>query len=133
MTSSAITTGANACGATLAAGSSCSIYVTFTPGLGSQLHGRHAKLVADNATGSPQTAALMGTGALHRKLVSPELSVFPNTLTGTTSAALAATLSNTGNAPPKKIILGIAGANPSDFAITTVRTPAAAALAAGSS
>ena len=56
----AITTGTNACGATLAAGSSCSIYVTFTPASAASFTATLS--VADNASGSPQTAALTGTG-----------------------------------------------------------------------
>lgn len=56
----ATTTGANACTSSLAAGSSCDIYVTFTPAAAT---GYAATLsVADNASGSPQTAALTGTG-----------------------------------------------------------------------
>ncbi|HUI40640.1 MAG TPA: choice-of-anchor D domain-containing protein [Terriglobia bacterium] len=49
------------CGATLAAGKSCTITVTFTPTVGGT---RTATVsVADNATGSPQTVALTGQGA----------------------------------------------------------------------
>ncbi len=56
----ALSTGANACGATLAAGSSCSIYVTFTPASATSFSATLS--VADSATGSPQTATLTGTG-----------------------------------------------------------------------
>jgi hypothetical protein len=56
----ALTTGANACGATLAAGSSCSIYVTFTPASATSFSATLS--VADNATGSPQTVSLSGAG-----------------------------------------------------------------------
>jgi Bacterial Ig-like domain (group 3)/Abnormal spindle-like microcephaly-assoc'd, ASPM-SPD-2-Hydin len=56
----AITTGTNACGSSLAVGSSCSIYVTFTP---QAALGYTATLsVADNAPGSSQTITLTGTG-----------------------------------------------------------------------
>jgi hypothetical protein len=56
----AITTGANPCGATLAAGASCSFYITFTP---SVVSGFSANLsVADSAAGSPQSTLLLGTG-----------------------------------------------------------------------
>jgi hypothetical protein len=57
----AITTGTNACGTTLAAGSSCSIYITFTPAAASSFTATLS--VADNAANTPQTAALSGTGA----------------------------------------------------------------------
>jgi hypothetical protein len=56
----ALSTGTNACGATLAAGSSCLIYVTFTPASVATFSATLS--VADNAVGSPQTAALTGTG-----------------------------------------------------------------------
>jgi hypothetical protein len=55
-----ITTGTNACGASLAAGASCNYYITFTP---TGVSGFSAALsVADSATGSPQTTTLVGTG-----------------------------------------------------------------------
>jgi photosystem II stability/assembly factor-like uncharacterized protein len=51
-----------ACGATLAAGSNCSISIVFTP---SAAGSRAATLtVADSASGSPQTVALQGTGVI---------------------------------------------------------------------
>jgi hypothetical protein len=50
-----------ACGTTLAAGSSCSISIVFTPG---GTGPRSATLkVADNASGSPQSVPITGTGA----------------------------------------------------------------------
>lgn len=55
-----IATGTNACGTTLAAGATCSIYVTFTPASATSFAA--ALSVADNASGSPHTAALTGTG-----------------------------------------------------------------------
>jgi hypothetical protein len=56
----AITTGSNACGPTLAAGSNCSIYVTFTPASAASFTATLS--VADNASNSPQTSTLTGTG-----------------------------------------------------------------------
>ena len=56
----ALTTGSNACGTTLAAGSSCSIYVTFTPAATTSYSA--TLQVSDNAPGSPQTASLGGVG-----------------------------------------------------------------------
>jgi hypothetical protein len=56
----AIATGTNACGSSLAAGSSCSIYVTFTPAAAVSYAAMLS--VADNASGSPQTAVLTGSG-----------------------------------------------------------------------
>jgi hypothetical protein len=48
------------CGSTLAASASCTISVTFTPGSPNTFNA--ALSVADNASGSPQTSALSGTG-----------------------------------------------------------------------
>jgi hypothetical protein len=59
-TSFAVSTGTNACGATLAAGADCLIYVTFTPATAATFSATLS--VADNAAGSPQTASLSGTG-----------------------------------------------------------------------
>jgi hypothetical protein len=56
----AISTGANACGSSLAIGASCSIYVTFTPSAAANYMA--VLSVADNAANSSQTATLTGTG-----------------------------------------------------------------------
>jgi hypothetical protein len=50
----------NNCGATLAAGANCTISVTFKPTAGGTRSGSLS--VADNATGSPQTVGLSGSG-----------------------------------------------------------------------
>ena len=55
----ALTAGANACGATLAAGASCNFYVTFTPS-GAAPFSAYLS-VADSATGAPQTTCLLYT------------------------------------------------------------------------
>ncbi len=51
----------NNCGTSVAAGSSCLINVTFTPGASGNLFG--SITITDNAAGSPQTIALSGVGA----------------------------------------------------------------------
>ncbi len=56
----AVTTGSNACGSSLAAGSTCSIYVTFTPASATSFAA--TLTVADNASGSLQTTTLTGSG-----------------------------------------------------------------------
>jgi hypothetical protein len=56
----AIATGPNACLTSLAAGSTCFIYVTFTPQ--AAINYSATLSVADNASGQPQTAKLTGTG-----------------------------------------------------------------------
>lgn len=51
----------NTCGASVAAGKKCTISVTFTPTLVGKRTG--ALTIADNASNSPQTASLTGTGS----------------------------------------------------------------------
>ncbi len=90
----------NTCGASLAAGTNCSISVTFTP---SAVGNRYGTLtVTDNSggtSGSTQTLALEGTGQ-----GGPVVSLTPTTLTfasqplGATSAAQPITLTNNGTA-----------------------------------
>ena len=88
----------NTCGASVAAGGNCSISVTFTPTAAGSRTG--TVTVTDNATGSPQTASLTGTGVA----VGPSAALSPTSLTfaaqtvATTSAAQAITLSNGGTA-----------------------------------
>ena len=54
---------ANTCGATVAAGANCSLSVTFAP---TAMGSRTASLsISDNASGSPQTVSLTGTGVPH--------------------------------------------------------------------
>ena len=88
----------NNCGTSLAAGASCSIGVTFTPVANGP---RSATLsVADNASGSPQSVALSGTGvsAAPVAALSPSSLTFGSFPPGTTSAAQQVTLTNSGNA-----------------------------------
>jgi hypothetical protein len=103
---------------TLAAGSTCTISVTFDPQSLGSLPG--TLTVTDNASNSPQTASLSGTGTAP---AAPIASLTPSTLTfasttGTASAAQKATLSNTGNAALSITEITLTGANPSDFAQT---------------
>jgi hypothetical protein len=56
----AVSTGVNACGSTVAAGANCLVYVTFRPTATGTRTGTLS--ITDNAPGSPQTAALSGTG-----------------------------------------------------------------------
>ena len=148
----AIVTGANACGSSLAAGASCSIYVTFTPASATSFAATLS--ITDNASGgqtvtvtsrrpiaqgasstSTQTANLTGTGtavpAPVASLTAP--AAFPNTTVGATAAASSATLSNTGNAALTISGITLAGTNPTDFAIATGSNACGSSLAAGAS
>ncbi len=84
----------NNCGTSLAAGSSCTISVTFKP---TATGARSASVsVSDNAPNSPQTVSLTGTGVLPTVTLSPTSLTFPAQLVGTTSKAQTVTLTNTG-------------------------------------
>ena len=108
----------NTCPASVAAGASCTISVTFTP----QATGTRTASVTitDNATGSPQSVGLTGNAVASSPQVtlSPTSLTFPTQLVGTTSAAQVVTLTNTGTAPLTISSLSITGAQSADFAQT---------------
>ena len=125
--SSIAVTGANAsdfaetnnCPASLAAGSTCEILVTFTPASVASFSA--AVSVSDNATGSPQSVVLTGTGTAAPAPVAaltPASLAFGNVVVPTTSAMQTATLKNTGNAALAISSIALAGTNPTDFAQT---------------
>lgn len=121
----------NTCGASVAAGSSCSISLTFTPASAASFTATLS--IADNASGSPQTVALSGTGTAP---AAPIASLTPATLTftavsGATSAAQTATLTNSGNAPLSIAGITITGTNSADFSIANGISACASTLAAG--
>jgi len=116
----------NGCGATLAVGATCNISATFTPVSAASFAATIS--VADNAAGSPQTAALTGTGTAPQAVLTPTTLAFPSTTVGTTSASLTTVLSNPGNATLTITGVTLTGANTADFAITN---GCGATLAAG--
>src|SRR5205814_1015617 len=106
----------NNCGSSLAAGASCSIDVTFTP---TAVGTRSATLtVTDNASNSPQTASVTGTGAGLPGLSPSPVPSFGNQIVGTTSAAKAVTLSNPSGTALTITSIGFTGTNPGDFGQT---------------
>ena len=96
LTISSISVGANYtqtnnCGTSLAAGGRCTIGVAFVPTASGVLNGTLS--IADNATGSPQTVSLTGTG-LPPVYFSAVSFSYGNQATGTTSAAKTVTVTN---------------------------------------
>lgn len=83
----------NTCaGATIVPGDTCSVGVTFTP---SATGAESASLAfTDDASDSPQTVALIGTGAVLGASVSPASLDFSSQVVGTASAAQTVTLTN---------------------------------------
>ena len=104
----------NTCGSSVAGGSNCTISVTFTP---SASGSRTASVsITDNASGSPQTVSLSGTGTAALASLSPTSLAFGSQSVGTSSTAQSLTLSNTGNAALSITSLALTGTNASDFA-----------------
>jgi hypothetical protein len=114
---------------TLAAGSSCTISVTFAP---TATGSRTASIsIADSASGSPHTVSLSGTGTAPGVTLNPTSLTFGNQPQSTTSAAQSVTLTNTGTAPLTISSISVGGANPADFAQTTTCPISPSTLAAG--
>ena len=106
----------NNCGTSLAAGANCTLNVTFKP---TTTGTRSASLsVTDNATGSPQTVALTGTGTAPAVTFSPTSLSFGNQSVGTSSAAQLVTLSNSGTATLTITSIAVSGTNSADFSQT---------------
>jgi hypothetical protein len=106
----------NTCGSSVKVGANCTISVTFTP---SARGSRTASLsITDNASGSPQTVSLSGTGAAALVSLSSTSLAFGKQPVGTPSTARTLTLSNTGNTTLGITSLALAGTNASDFAQT---------------
>jgi len=122
----------NTCGS-LPVAASCTISVTFKPAAAGTLTA--TLQAADNATGSPQSVTLTGTGtggAVPVVSLTPVSLKFPGTKIGSTSTAKLVTLKNTGGATLDIHSGGItiSGTDSSSFTNTTT---CGATLAAGAS
>jgi Astacin (Peptidase family M12A)/Abnormal spindle-like microcephaly-assoc'd, ASPM-SPD-2-Hydin len=109
----AVSGGTTPCSTTLAAGSSCTISVTFNPTSTGTLTGTVS--VTDSATNSPQMVKLTGTGKAPTVIVtpSPTSETFAAQALGTTSAAKTITVKNTGTGSTPITIAPASG----DFAV----------------
>ena len=122
-------------GGTVAAGTgSCTVQVSFTPAAGGAASG--TLTIAHNASGSPLTVALAGTGSTPS---GPIASLSPTTLAfsqvvGVASAPQAVTLSNTGTAALSLSSIALAGGAAADYTIDSSSTcTAGGSVAAGGS
>lgn len=108
----------NTCASSVAAGATCTVGVTFTPIAAGTATG--ALTFTDSALNTPQTVALAGTGtaAGGSATVSPTSLTFPQQPTGTTSAAMSVTVTNTGTTAGTNNGVTITG----DFAESTTCT-----------
>jgi Kelch motif/Galactose oxidase, central domain len=103
----------NACGATLAPGTSCTLTMTFTP---TALGSRGATLaISDSANSNAGAVTLSGTAVMGKLTISPLTLSFVKTVVGATTAAKATTLKN-----PNTVALHIDSVTPfGEFAITS--------------
>jgi len=90
-TSGAFTVATNTCGASIGAGATCTIGVTFSPVILGAAAG--TLTFTDNSANSPQIVTLSGTG-LAPVAISPSSLTFASTTVGTTAAAQTITLTN---------------------------------------
>ena len=105
---------ANTCGATLAAGKTCKVSVTFTPAKVGSLAGTLS--FTDNASNSPQTATLSGTGITGTATVklTPASAIYAAQEKGTTSKPKTFTLTNNQTVSLTNIAISTTG----DFAVS---------------
>ena len=107
----------NNCTVPVAAGANCTISLVFSPIAPGQ---RAANLViSDDASGSPQTISLNGTGiaVVHAITFSATALSFspPAATQGTSSSPQTLTVTNSGNVPLNISSVSLTGPNPSDF------------------
>src|SRR5438034_574181 len=105
---------AKTCGTTVAAGTSCTVSVTFTPTV---IGIRNGTLTFnDDASTNPQKVALTGTGT--QISLSPVSLNFGTVAVGATSAAKSVTVTNVGTTTVTFTGFSIAGTNPGDYLVS---------------
>jgi len=113
------------CGATLAAGASCQVSVTFAPTSVGTFTASVS--IADSAIGTPQTVALSGSTSGAGGAVSPISIAFASQYVGTTGLPQTVTVTNGGNTT---LTISNVAANPNDFGVLN---SCGSSLAAGAS
>ena len=106
----------NNCGNSLGPGASCTITVTFSPTTPGSITGNVT--INDDASNTPQTVSLTGTGAAPVVSLAPTLLTFSNQAVGTSSAAQTVVLSNTGNASLTVSSVALTGVNAADYTMS---------------
>jgi trimeric autotransporter adhesin len=123
------------CGSSVAAGASCTLAVTFTPAAAGAATGSVS--VASNATGSPHTVSLTGTGVVASPVLawSPATTAlaFGDASVGASPAAQSLTLSNQGPGSVTLQQLTLAGTNAADFSVGAGTCAVNGTLAQGAS
>jgi hypothetical protein len=119
-----------ACGATLGAGLNCSFDVAMTPTTSGSLSA--SVQITDNATNSPQTLALTGSGiAPAAASLSTTSIAFGTVAVGSTSGYKMVTLTNTGGATLTVSAVTLTGTNASSFSLPSNHQTCLKALAPG--
>jgi len=101
----------NACPPSLGIGGSCQIQIQFQPSAAGTATGILS--ISDNATGSPQTLSLRGTGTVIQ--LSPVSVNFGDQTVGTSSSSAPITVTNVGASSVTISSIGFSGADPQDF------------------
>jgi hypothetical protein len=107
----------NTCGSSVAAGVACYIYLTFTPAAAGT---RTATLViSDNASGSPQSVSLTGTGVVPALAsVTPTSLNFGQVIQGNFGPLETVTLTNVGSGLLTLTNIAINGSHGTDYTVT---------------
>jgi hypothetical protein len=103
----------NTCGSSLAAGANCSLNVRFDPKAAGSATA--ALTLTDNASNSPQSIALTGTGGGTTVSLSATSVAFGNETVGSESALQTVTLTNTGSATLSISSIALTGTSASSF------------------
>jgi 6-phosphogluconolactonase (cycloisomerase 2 family) len=108
----------NTCASTLSPNANCSVSINFKPAASGPFSA--TLQVADNASGTPQTLALNGTGVAPAPNVafSPAAPSFPTITQGTSGIPQTLTVISSGTAPLHVSAVSLGGPNPSDFSLT---------------
>ena len=101
------------CAATLAVNTSCTISVTFSPTLAGARSA--AVTITDDATGSPQSIPLSGTGTAPGVGLAPTSLSFGNQTVGTSSTPQSITLTNTGTSVLNLASIALTGTDAAQF------------------
>src|SRR5689334_11500320 len=118
------------CGATLAAGASCTVSVTFTPNAAGVFNA--TVHVEDDALDHPHDANLTGTATIPGVQTTPTSLTFPSLQDGLLGATMQVTVKNTSASASLKIgTLTIGGANKGSFIFASGGTCSGATVAPG--
>lgn len=120
--------GSNPCGATLAAGASCTVNVQFDATTSGAFTG--SLTVTDDSPGSPQSITLTGTGAVSNVTLSPSPTLSFGNVPLNTPTVLPVTMTNSGGMPANISAIAVTGAG---FQKVSGSNPCGETLAAGAS